>query len=72
MIKDNQKYFNRLHVVLDAVVVTASYMLAWNLKFASPISNSDPNVGALSMGTYFEMLLLIVPGCLILYYIFNL
>lgn len=72
MIKDNQKYFNRLHVVLDAVVVTASYMLAWYLKFASPISNSDPNVGALSMGTYFEMLLLIVPGCLILYYIFNL
>ncbi|MDE6944263.1 MAG: undecaprenyl-phosphate glucose phosphotransferase [Lachnospiraceae bacterium] len=72
MIKDNQKYFNRLHVVFDAVVVTASYMLAWYLKFASPISNSDPNVGALSMGTYFEMLLLIVPGCLILYYIFNL
>ena len=72
MIKDNQKYFNRLHVVLDAIVVTVSYMLAWYLKFASPISNSDPNVGALSMGTYFEMLILIVPGCLILYYTFNL
>lgn len=72
MIKDNQKYFNRLHVVLDALVVAASYMLAWYLKFASPFSNSDPNVGALSMGTYFEMLILIVPGCLILYYTFNL
>lgn len=72
MIKDNQKYFNRLHVVLDALVVAASYMLAWYLKFAGPFSNSDPNVGALSMGTYFEMLILIVPGCLILYYTFNL
>lgn len=72
MIKDNQKYFNRLHVVLDAVIVAASYMLAWYLKFASPFSDIDPNVGALSMGTYFEMLILIVPGCLILYYTFNL
>ena len=72
MIKDNQKYFNRLHLVLDAVVVAASYMLAWSLKFASPFSNSDPSVGALSMGTYFEMLIVIVPGCLMLYYAFNL
>ena len=72
MIKDNQKYFNRLHLVLDAVVVAASYMLAWYLKFASPFSNSDPSVGALSMGTYFEMLIVIVPGCLMLYYAFNL
>ena len=72
MIKDNQKYFNRLQFVLDAVVVAASYMLAWYLKFASPFSNSDPSVGALSMGTYFEMLIVIVPGCLMLYYAFNL
>ena len=72
MIKDNQKYFNRLHLVLDAVVVAASYMLAWYLKFASPFSNSDPSVGALSMGAYFEMLIVIVPGCLMLYYAFNL
>ncbi len=72
MIKDNQKYFNRLHLVLDAVVVAASYMLAWYLKFASTFSNSDPSVGALSMGTYFEMLIVIVPGCLMLYYAFNL
>ena len=72
MIKDNQKYFNRLHLVLDAVVVAASYMLAWYLKFASPFSNSGPSVGALSMGTYFEMLIVIVPGCLMLYYAFNL
>ncbi len=72
MIKDNQKYFNRLHVVLDAIIIAASYMLAWYLKFASPFSDIDPNVGVLSMRTYFEMLYLIVPGYLVLYYAFNL
>ncbi len=72
MIKDNQKYFNRLHVVLDAVIVAASYTLAWYLKFASPFSATDPSVGALDVHTYFEMLYVIVPGYLILYYSFNL
>ncbi len=72
MIKDNQKYFNRLHVVLDAVIVAVSYTLAWYLKFASPFSYTDPSVGALDVRTYFEMLYVIVPGYLILYYSFNL
>ena len=72
MIKDNQKYFNRLHVVLDAIIIAASYMLAYYLKFASPISDVDANVGVLSARTYFEMLYVIVPGYLILYYNFNL
>ena len=49
MIKDNQKYFNRLHVVLDALVVAASYMLAWYLKFASPFSDTDQSIGVLPM-----------------------
>lgn len=72
MIKDNQKYFNRLHVVLDAFIIAASYMLAWYLKFASPFSDIDQSVGVLSMRTYFQMLYVIVPGYLILYYSFNL
>lgn len=72
MIKDNQKIFNRLHVVLDALVVAGSYMLAWYLKFVSPFSDIDHTVGVLSMQTYFEMLYVIVPGYLILYYAFNL
>ena len=33
MIKDNQKFFNRLHVVVDAVVIAGSYLLAWWLMF---------------------------------------
>lgn len=72
MIKDNQKYFNRLHVVLDAAIIVISYMLAWYLRFASPFSDIGENVGVLSARTYFQMLYVIVPGYLILYYNFNL
>ena len=33
MIKGNQKYFNRLHVLLDALIIAASYGLSWVIKF---------------------------------------
>ena len=29
MIKDNQKLFNRLHVLLDAVIIVMAYVAAW-------------------------------------------
>ncbi len=74
MIKDNQKYFNRLHVLLDGVIIIASYLLAWYLKFKSGIAffMRDVAAGTLSMQTYFSALFLMVPGYLILYYLFNL
>ena len=72
MIKDNQKYFNRIHLLVDAIVVAISYILAWYLKFASPFSNIDPSVGVLSRQTYFEALYVIVPGYVLLYYYFSL
>lgn len=71
MIKDNQKFFNRLHIVLDAVVILLSYSLAWFLKFRSgirPFYTGDA-VGILSRQTYFGALLLIVPVYLFLYYL---
>ena len=74
MIKDNQKYFNRLHVVLDALIVVATYVLAWYLKFRSGIAffMRDVAAGTLSVETYMSALFLIVPGYLVLYYLFNL
>jgi Undecaprenyl-phosphate glucose phosphotransferase len=33
LIKDNQRHFNRLHVLIDALVVIASWMLAWVIQF---------------------------------------
>lgn len=71
MIKDNQKYFNRLHILIDALVIVLSYALAWYLKFVGPFSDNDPQVGALQWQTYFELLYFIVPGYLALYYYFN-
>lgn len=70
MIKDNQKYFNRLHLVVDAIVIACSYMLAWYLKFEGPFANKAE--GALTMGFYFQAMYFIVPGFVILYYAFRL
>ena len=66
MIKDNQRYLNRLHVVVDAVVTAASYLLAWWLMFGSRFA--DKEIGVLDMGIYFSALYFVVPGYLILYY----
>ena len=54
MIKDNQKFFNRLHVVLDAVVIAGSYLLAWWLMFGSWFA--DRSIGVLHVGIYLSAL----------------
>lgn len=70
MIKNNQQHFNRLHVVLDAIVVMLSYVISWWIKFSSGIVN--PEIGVLSFNFYMKALILIVPLYLLLYYAFNL
>lgn len=65
MIKDNQKFFNRLHVVVDAVVIAGSYLLAWWLMFGSWFA--DKSIGVLHVGIYLSALYFVVPGYLILY-----
>ncbi len=72
MIKDNQKYFNRLHLLADAVIVALSYMFAWYIKFCTIFADTEPGAGALDMGTYFSFLYFVVPEYIILYYFFNL
>lgn len=69
MIKDNQKYFNRLHVLLDAAIVAGSYLLAWYIKFKSGLVQSE---AGLSETTYFTLLLLVVPLYAVLYGMCNL
>ena len=70
VIKDNQRYFNRLHVVLDAVVIAFSYWLSWVIKF-SGFFVSD-SVRTLSFGQYMLALIFVIPGYLILYSAFSL
>ena len=68
LIKDNQKYFNRLHVLIDALVIIISYVLAWAIQF-HVIRGSR---GMLPVRTYMSALIFIVPVFLLLYYAFNL
>ena len=70
LIKDNQKYFNRLHVVLDAVVIVFSYILAYFVKFRMGLFENTG--GTLSFKVYCSALFVLVPGYLMLYSLFNL
>lgn len=67
MIRDNQRYFNRLQVLLDALIVAGSYLLSWWLKFEGPFA--DTGAGAYTMQFYFSALYFLIPGYLILFYL---
>ncbi|MFQ9934049.1 MAG: undecaprenyl-phosphate glucose phosphotransferase, partial [Lachnospiraceae bacterium] len=70
MIKDNQRHFNRLHLLLDILIFMLSYMEAWYLKFRTDFFMDSAE--GLSYEAYMQALLLIVPGYLILYTAFHL
>lgn len=69
MIKDNQTFFNRLHVVVDACVIAISYVLSWAIQFTFFV---EETTGRLSFEIYMKALIFVVPGMLILYYAFSL
>ena len=71
MIKDNQKKLNGFHVVLDGLIIIASYALAW---FILLMGNRlfSPEKKLLAPQYYFAALIIIVPGYLLLYGIFHL
>ena len=69
MIKDNQRLFNRLHVVLDALLTAGAYLLAFWFKFLSGLVESGYG---LSPTRYFRALYIVIPAYLILYYQFDL
>lgn len=71
MIRNNQKYFNRLLVLLDALVITASYWLSWFLWIQIYVGENKPETGILPIETYFTAFIAIVPGWLILYNMFD-
>lgn len=70
MIKDNQSFFNRIRLVIDAIITVLTYLLAWYIKFESVFAVDD-GIGRLSNEVYFSALRFIVPGYLILYYFFK-
>lgn len=70
MIKANQKKLNRLHVVLDALVVILSYACGWLVLFLGNQMFS-PERQLLSPQFYFSVLIVLVPLYLILYAFFH-
>lgn len=68
MIKDNQKLLNKIHLLLDAVVIVVAYVLAWMVKFEF----GRVSGGVLPREDYFAALLLLVPGYVFLYSAFQL
>ena len=66
MIKDNQKVFNRLMVIIDAAIMAASFMLAYFFKFY--ILNNGPGPGVLPAVEYLRLLIFILPIYMLIYY----
>ncbi len=68
MIKNNQKTLNRIHVIIDLILVVASYALAYGFRFLwlgklLPMFYERPG-SYLSFGVYMNYLWVILPGYL--------
>ena len=70
MLKDNEKNFSRLHMIIDAIVLVLSYFLAWLIRFVGPMAATA--VRTRSFQQYMLMLVFIVPVYLLLYQAFTL
>ncbi len=69
MIKDNQEVLNRLMVLIDAVIVGGSFVLAYVIKFY--ILLPEPGEGVLPISSYYSVLPFLVPGYLLVYFASN-
>lgn len=72
MIKDNQKYFNRFHVIMDSFIIAISYVLAYYIRLESGLFGIAAESERLSTAAYMFPLVLIIPAYLILYAFFHL
>lgn len=70
LLKDNEKNFSRLHMIIDAIVLVLSYFLAWLIRFVGPMAATA--VRTRSFQQYMLMLVFIVPVYLLLYQAFTL
>lgn len=68
--KDNLKYFNRMYILIDAIVLIVSYLLAYSFWLQSDYVRMSS--GMLPLSTYMVALLYILPCYLIVYYLFEL
>lgn len=74
MIKENQKAFNRIHIILDGLVIYLSFCLSYYIRFDCPLFKGlfSRNGYWLQLIQYQSMLAVLIPVYLILYARFNL
>ncbi|MFI3236968.1 MAG: undecaprenyl-phosphate glucose phosphotransferase [Lachnospiraceae bacterium] len=70
MIKDNQRLLNKIHLLIDVLMIVGSYILMWYLKFEVEFFGREEG-GVLSKNLYFELLFFIVPLFIFWYYLFQ-
>ncbi len=70
MIKENQRLLNRIQVMLDGLVMLFCYAVAWFIRFKTGIFPQD--LWVLSLRGYMKLLVYILPGFLLLYYMYKL
>ena len=71
MIKDNQKTFNRLYIVLDAMLIVGAYFLAYPLRFRvltafKPFALQEGE-RFLAFTIYARKIMFLLPGYLVIY-----
>lgn len=75
MINDNQKTFNRIHIIIDGCLLALSYVISYYLRFYSPLRyviKLDPHVRYYPLSQYASILPYVIPGYLVIYYLCNL
>lgn len=77
MIKDNQKNLNRMHIIIDGILLILSYILSYYLRFYSPIRNFsmlrlDADTKFLPLIKYIQILPYLIVGYLLIYHYCNL
>lgn len=70
MTEQNQKLFNRLHMLIDILVISLSYLTAWCIRFIGLFANSA--IRTKSFEQYMMALIFIVPLYILLYQAFTL
>ncbi|MGN1084881.1 MAG: undecaprenyl-phosphate glucose phosphotransferase, partial [Lachnospiraceae bacterium] len=66
MIKDNQKAFNRLHILADGFFLVSAYLVAYMLRFHWL---GLEKAGNYTLEHYSKFLLALLPACLLIYWL---
>ena len=72
MIRDNQRLLNRLHILVDALILVFSFLAAYHLRFRlliqMPVFALAENERYYSIGYYARNLYYLVPVYLVIYF----